>query len=112
MQALVLLQRADGSWDLTQEFADAISQPLRALEAALNGTAGPRVEIKRAWATALAIAWLQGHASDVEDEWRMLCAKAQRWLEGVGVSAGATEWTERAARFLRGLAAPVSMPRD
>jgi hypothetical protein len=113
MQALVLLQRADGSWDLTQNFAAAIGQPLSVLEAAVNGTASSRVEIRRTWATALAIAWLQEHASDVEDEWRMLSAKARRWLEGVRVPAGGGgEWTERAAKFLRGLSAPVTSPGD
>ena len=37
MHALVALQRADGSWDLTRELADAIERDLAELETALRG---------------------------------------------------------------------------
>jgi hypothetical protein len=37
--------------------------------------------VRRAWATALALAWLRSDASGFENEWRMLAQKALHWLE-------------------------------
>jgi Ca-activated chloride channel family protein len=101
MHALVLLQRADGSWDLTREFARAMDQALGNLESALAGATGSRDEVRKAWATALALAWLERHAGDAEPEWRMLAAKARKWLDHVKASpSGGGGWTNAAAKFL------------
>ena len=78
MHALVALQRADGSWDLTRELADALERDLAELEAALRGAT--EKEIRRAWATALAIVWLETRAPQAREEWRLLAAKASEWL--------------------------------
>jgi hypothetical protein len=89
-QRLILLQRADGSWDLTQELADAIGRPLSVLERALGSEARDR-QARRAWATALALAWLVRHAAQDRDQWGLIADKARRWL---GVAEGS--WAERA----------------
>ena len=51
------------------------------LEAELTGASGNPDDIRRAWATALALAWLSAYASDAEDEWRLLAAKGRAWLD-------------------------------
>jgi hypothetical protein len=101
MHRLVALQRADGSWDLTNEVAAAIGFTLLRLEEGLAGAGGSRDEIRRAWATALALVWLREHAGHVHGEWRLLGAKAERYLTTVAATApqGAT-WSDAAAAFL------------
>jgi Vault protein inter-alpha-trypsin domain/von Willebrand factor type A domain len=102
MHALVKLQRADGAWDLTEAFADAIGQKLRDLERELSGATGERDDVRRAWATALALAWLGQQAHDVEHEWRLLAAKARTWLDhGRAVPADGGGWADAAAKFLK-----------
>ena len=81
MQRLVSLQHADGSWDLTPEFAGAIGLPLADLEKILARLATAPPAARQAWATALAVAWLEGNANDSAGEWRLLAIKARRWLE-------------------------------
>jgi Ca-activated chloride channel family protein len=85
--AIVALQRANGSWDLTPEFAAAIGADLARIEALLPVTAGDRGETRRAWATALALAWLDRHAADAAGQWRLLADKARAWLSGVDSTA-------------------------
>jgi Ca-activated chloride channel homolog len=101
MVALIALQRADGSWDLTPEFASAIGHDLGPLESALTGSTGNRDEARRAWATALALAWLDEHARAAEGEWRLLAEKARRWLGAVtSRPADGESWAESGARLL------------
>ncbi len=102
MHAVVALQRADGSWDLTPEFARAIGHDLAHLQSGLTGATGNEADARKAWATALALAWLDAHARDVEDEWRLLATKAQKWLEGTAARpADGGTWVD-AARLLTG----------
>jgi hypothetical protein len=75
---LVVLQCADGRWDLSDEFAAIIGLTLAQIEAAFE-PAGDDEE-RAVWATALALIWLELHASDARDEWQMLARKAERWL--------------------------------
>jgi len=104
MHALIRLQHADGSWDLTRQFAEAIGQDLRDLERPLSGVTGPGDEARRAWATALALAWLDHVAPDAEPEWRILAVKAHKWLDGVTAApADGTSWRDAAAKFLQAL---------
>jgi Ca-activated chloride channel family protein len=102
MHALVALQRADGSWDLTPELAAVIGHDMRDLVAAVQLASGPRPEIRRAWATALALVWLSDHAREAEAEWRMLAAKARRFLDNAPVlpPSGGT-WLEAAGEYCR-----------
>ena len=68
------------------------------LEAALGRGAAPATA--RAWATASAIARLRRNAADVEDEWRLIAAKAELWLSASGRRGphGAS-WFEAADEF-------------
>jgi Ca-activated chloride channel family protein len=102
LHQVVALQRANGSWELTREFAKAVGFDLATLRAALPETGGDRVLALQAWATALALVWLQAHAADTEALWRMLADKARRWLDAVGiVPLDGSPWADVARSFLR-----------
>jgi len=76
LQPLVRLQMFDGSWELTEAFAGAVSVPLEALppEDALTDTM---------WATALGIAFLRSVLSSRAEEWGLMVDKALKWLQTV-----------------------------
>ena len=78
--ALVTLQRADGSWELDGEFAKAVSLKLRQLEKELRTATGDSETVRRALATALALEWLEKHAAAQRGEWELLALKATNWL--------------------------------
>jgi Ca-activated chloride channel family protein len=96
LDRVVDLQRADGSWDLTDELAAVLgfedAATLRkALERALVeqsglGSAGTaalwRDGAERMAATALALEWLERECAALRGEWAMLAEKAREWLEG------------------------------
>jgi hypothetical protein len=101
MLVVAALQHADGSWDLTRELARAIGHDLAELELIVSGAEGQRDEARRAWATALALAWLEAHAPEAEAEWRLLAAKARKWLDGVTARpADGGSWRDLSARLL------------
>jgi len=99
LDRVVSLQRADGSWELTEALAAAIGMELGHLHVALPD-AGGAGDVQRAWATALALAWLARHAADARDEWRLLARKAEQWLAATGGSDDARRARQRAAEAL------------
>jgi Ca-activated chloride channel family protein len=101
MHALIALQRADGSWELTDDLARAVGCRLGELEAALSGAPGGPDMVRAAWATTLALAWLELHAADSKDEWRLLANKARSWLAGaMSAGAGGDSLVRLAGRFV------------
>jgi len=97
LDRLVALQRADGSWDLTSELVDVLGLPFNVVLEPLAHASGDPDEAKRALATALALAFLVKKASSSASEWKLLAAKATRWLAGVkAVPAGGRTWAELA----------------
>jgi hypothetical protein len=104
MLAVVSLQRVDGSWELTEAFARAIGQPLDKLQLAQAGASGEASEINHAWATALALHWLKANVAVLGEEWRMIAAKARRWLDRVSARPGSGHsWSDEAARLVRSI---------
>jgi len=96
---LVALQRADGSWELDQALADVLGMPLSDLVAATNGSNGHTDDVRRAWATALALVFLEKRAASSRAEWELLAAKAHRWLTSVrALPPGGGTWIDHAAR--------------
>ena len=110
---LVGLQGADGSWDLTDEFAKAIgvgrreldgefADTMRRLHEALGhlegpGSGGPAEDVcRRAFATALALRWLEARCADTRQEWEGLAQKAHEWLQRAPLGDGF--WLEAAGR--------------
>jgi Ca-activated chloride channel family protein len=111
LQRLIALQHADGSWGLTPAFAAAIGRTLADLDKALSGVAASTTAIRQAWATALAVAWLERNAADAAAEWRLLADKARRWLDGLGtVPPGGRSWLD-AARAELAQASPALRTR-
>jgi Ca-activated chloride channel family protein len=99
LDRLVALQHADGSWDLDTPLADVIGVSLKELESRLAGATGARHDIRRAWATALALTYLTKRASESRQEWKLLAQKATRWLEhAAAVPPSGTSWLDYAAR--------------
>jgi hypothetical protein len=96
LDRLVALQSADGSWDLTPEFAEIIGRSLDELEAELRGAPGGRAVARRVAATSLALEWLEREATAERVEWEMLAEKARRWLASHGASpVGSTPTSSR-----------------
>jgi Ca-activated chloride channel family protein len=101
MHRLILLQTAEGSWDLTEELAAVVGRDLVELRAAVQVAKGSQQEISRAWATALALAWLGRNATEAEDEWHLLALKARTWLDKTAaVPASGSTWIQAANQFL------------
>jgi len=73
LAALVLLQSFEGLWQLDQGLAAAIGRPLSELSP-------PEGIQPRAWATALALAFLATALAECEEEWVLLADKARMWL--------------------------------
>jgi Ca-activated chloride channel family protein len=96
LDALVLLQRADGSWELSGELAGLIGRPLAELERLLRAASGPVETARRALATALALRWLETHAAAERAEWALLARKAERWLAGSGSQPASGTWQDAA----------------
>jgi hypothetical protein len=100
LDRLVALQRADGSWDLTSDLADVLGRPLAELDKMIPAAGGDPTSARRAWATALALAWLEARP-ELEHEWEMLADKARDWLGRVA-AAGRDDLDRRRAPRLRG----------
>jgi Ca-activated chloride channel family protein len=94
LDRLVSLQRADGSWELSNALAKALGWPSTTrLRRALGRKLFGDLE-ERAAATALALHWLEREAGASRDEWRLLAEKGRDWLEGA--PGGARTWLELA----------------
>jgi Ca-activated chloride channel family protein len=101
LYALIALQHADGSWDLTKDLAAVVGCELAELEAAVRRATGDVGEARRALATALALAWLDAHAGGDRDQWSRLAAKGRSWLSRVTARpADGADWVETGARLL------------
>ena len=70
-----MLQKAVGNWELDTEFATVIEVPL----AKLRGNIPAEVD-ESAWATMLAISYLEISSACNRDEWKLLAGKASKWL--------------------------------
>ena len=101
MPALIVLQAADGSWELTRELAAILHRDLDDLRAAIAGESGVGGEAERAWATALAIAWLERNAADDFEQWKLLAEKGRRWIERSRTAGPGGSWRQAAHEFLQ-----------
>jgi len=75
LQSLILLQSFDGSWELTGDLANAIGFGITLADLAPEG-----IEEAKAWATALAVAFLEVWLVNRAEEWEFVAAKARAWL--------------------------------
>ena len=100
--ALVRLQRADGSWQLDRRLLGVLGVEQDRL-VRLAATVGGGAQGEAIVATLAAVAFLEAHASAHRDEWSSLAAKATRWVEAALASlgmAGAFEPLSQKVRLL------------
>ena len=110
IQRLIALQHADGSWDLAGELAEAVGGRLADLEKALKNIAPATAATRQAWATALALSWLERNAVHAAGDWRLLALKARRWLDGLSIApSGGRSWLDAARDELAHLP-PLARP--
>ena len=80
--SVISLQKASGSWDLTDELVSLCGTSRDALikgcpkEIAVDTSEG-----KLLWATALALVLLMGKFTDQKDEWEMIAEKGTKWMK-------------------------------
>ena len=80
--ALVTLQKASGSWDLTDQLVSLCGTSRDALiKGCLKEIAVDTGEGKLLWATALALVLLMGKFLDQKDEWEMIAEKGSKWMK-------------------------------
>ena len=95
MHKVLLLQRANGTWDLSNALAHHIGIHIRRLEDAIPPSVAPADVARVAWATALAIAWCRRYAPHLEPEWGPPVRKAQASLRRL-IKADADAWIDAA----------------
>ena len=80
--SVISLQKAPGSWDLTDQLVSLCGTSRDAL---INGCpkeiAVDTGEGKLLWATALALVLLMGKFLDQKDEWEMIAEKGSKWMK-------------------------------
>ena len=80
--ALVTLQKASGSWDLTDQLVSLCGTSRDALiKGCPKEIAVDTAEGKLLWATALALVLLMGNFLDQKDEWEMIAEKGSKWMK-------------------------------
>jgi len=93
LQSLVLLQSFDGTWELTEELAVAIGFGIT-----IGDMSSEKSISAKAWATALAVAFLQVALPSMAEEWEFVASKAQAWLTCEAGSATGSELIMAKAR--------------
>lgn len=78
---LVILQRANGSFTLSEELARLLRKSLDDLRTTFATIARPDIT-EEMWATALALAFLEMKLHAIANDWAMLADKSRRWLRG------------------------------
>uniref|UniRef100_A0A8C8UGR6 von Willebrand factor A domain-containing protein 5A n=1 Tax=Peromyscus maniculatus bairdii TaxID=230844 RepID=A0A8C8UGR6_PERMB len=73
---LILLQKANGSWELDEDLTKILGTNLEDIKAANPAKDGD----PSAWATVLAVLWLHANGKDTKYEWELLERKAVTWL--------------------------------
>jgi hypothetical protein len=105
VMALVQLQRADGSWARDGALEKLVGIDGRAFDTALDAlvtTLGlQRSEsLARAFATALAIEWLETRAARLRDEWRLVAEKGATALRSLAPGGAAEAWLTAARELM------------
>ncbi|KAH3756410.1 von Willebrand factor type A domain [Pelomyxa schiedti] len=103
MQRIVLLQRADGSWDSSEEVCTLLGTTKSKVSGAVPTGDKSKPRVEEIWATLLVIAFLQEYLSDLEAEWQMLSGKAESWAEEQLCQLGEklTKWESAGSAFIR-----------
>ena len=84
---LISLQQADGSWKLDDVIAKVLSKSLKELRDACPVKCDGGVAT--IWATVLCVVYLELKHPSQKDEWELIAMKADLWLDGQSLPAGA-----------------------
>ena len=87
LSCLVPLQKADGSWKLDYVIAKILSKSLKELSNACPVKCDGGVATL--WATILCVVYLELKHPSQKDEWELIAMKAELWLDGQPLPAGA-----------------------
>ena len=80
--SVISLQKASGSWDLTDKLVSLCGISRDALiKGCPKEIAVDTGEGKLLWATALALVLLMGKFTDQKDEWEMIAEKGTKWMK-------------------------------
>ena len=66
---------------MSDELADLIGSPIAALLGKLMDFGEDSPASRDAWATAMALAWLDRYGNDMRDEWELIARKGRQWLD-------------------------------
>eukprot|EP00746_Dinoflagellata_sp_MGD_P019202 gnl/MRDRNA2_/MRDRNA2_144604_c0_seq1.p1 gnl/MRDRNA2_/MRDRNA2_144604_c0~~gnl/MRDRNA2_/MRDRNA2_144604_c0_seq1.p1 ORF type:complete len:221 (+),score=54.01 gnl/MRDRNA2_/MRDRNA2_144604_c0_seq1:2-664(+) len=92
--SLILLQEFDGAWELDEALASALGCSFDCL-AQVNGVS------EKAWATALALAFMELELPGREQEWRLIASKAHQWLKQCITPVDSMELVAQAGKKLK-----------
>ena len=87
LSSLISLQQADGSWKLDDVIAKVLSKSLKELSDACPVKCDGGVST--VWATVLCCVYLELKHPSQKDEWELIAMKAELWLDGQSLPAGA-----------------------
>eukprot|EP00731_Ephydatia_muelleri_P029236 Em0020g880a len=87
LSSLISLQQADGSWKLDDVVAKVLSKSLKELSDACPVKCDGGVATL--WATILCVMYLELKHPSQKDEWELIAMKAELWLDGQSLPAGA-----------------------
>ena len=65
---------------MSDELADLFGWPITDLLGQLTNLGEDRPGARDAWATALALAWLDRHGNHMRNEWELIARKGREWL--------------------------------
>jgi len=81
LQQIILLQKADGYWDIGSDLAQALHVPEKNFKAEKPSSCSDS-----AWATFVVIYVLETKFDELKDEWNLLVMKAKSWLQQQNVN--------------------------
>eukprot|EP00731_Ephydatia_muelleri_P029216 Em0020g860a len=87
LSSLISLQQADGSWKLDDVIAKVLSKSFKELSDACPVKCDGGVATL--WATILCVVYLELKHPSQKDEWELIAMKAELWLDGQSLPAGA-----------------------
>jgi len=80
LQQLILLQRANGSFQLTEDFAKMVGKSVKEITNSIPISLQQMKEKETIWATLLAIALFKQKYSEQQSKWKLLYNKATKFI--------------------------------
>jgi hypothetical protein len=81
LNALLDLQKLNGSFEVTSTLASLLCLPLSELQTLPAGLPSISIDFKL-WATALVIGYLEKSLQTLKQEWELVAEKSKKWIDG------------------------------